>query len=152
MLLKTHLAITILAVLAFISAVEYKFVFVLMAFIGTILPDIDSGFSTIGSYKILKPLQFFVRHRGLVHSFSFLFLTTFIFVLFFPVLAFGFFLGYGLHLLADMFSVEGILPFYPLRKKEKGWIKTGGKTETSVFVFFIIADLLMFFLIIKKYF
>mgnify|MGYP001565121463 CR=1 FL=1 len=150
MLLKTHLAIAILLVLIFLSSVEHKISFVLITFFAVILPDIDSGFSTIGNHKTLKPLQFFVRHRGLIHSFSFLFLITIFFALFFPILALGFFLGYGSHLFADMFTNDGIMPFYPWKRKSGGWIRTGGKTETMVFIFFVIADLIIFLLTIRN--
>mgnify|MGYP001579329225 CR=1 FL=1 len=147
MLLRTHFAITLFAVLVFISNVEYKISFVLMAFIATFIPDLDTPFSKVGNHLILRPFQLFFKHRGLVHSFTFLFLITFFFVLFFPILAFGFFLGYGLHLLADSFTIEGIQVFYPARKKIYWRIKTGGKTETSIFIIFLLTNL---FLIIFK--
>jgi len=141
MLIKTHLAITLFGILILISSVENKVIFVLVAILATYLADIDSKYSTIGKYKVLRPLQFFIQHRGITHSFSFLILVTIFLALFFPVIALGFFLGYGLHLFADSFTPEGIKPFYPLRKVSKGKIKTGSRTETIVFVFFVIADL-----------
>ena len=141
MLIRTHLSITLFFILLFISNVEHKFVFVIVALISTFIPDIDSRFSTLGKKKALRILQFFIKHRGILHSFTFLFILTLFFVLFFPVIALGFFLGYGLHLLADSFTVEGIKPFYPYKKKSSGRIRTGGKSETSLLVFFVIADL-----------
>jgi len=143
MLIKTHLSITLFFVLLFLSAVEQKFIFVVIALIATFIPDIDSRFSKFGRPKIARLLQFFTRHRGVIHSFTFLILITFFLVLFFPVIALPFFLGYGLHLFADSFTVDGITPFYPLRAKSKGIIRTGGKSEVSVLVFFIIADLFL---------
>jgi len=143
MLIKTHLLITLFFVLLFLSAVEQKLIFVVVALIATFIPDVDSRFSTFGRPKIARLLQFFTRHRGITHSFTFLFLITFFLVLFFPVIALPFFLGYGLHLFADSFTVDGITPFHPFRKKSKGRIRTGGKSEVGVLVFFIIADLLL---------
>ena len=141
MLIRTHLSITLFFILLLISSIEHKLVFVMVALISTFIPDIDSRFSTLGKKKMLRILQFFIKHRGIIHSFTFLFIITLFFVLFFPIIALGFFLGYGLHLLADSFTIEGIKPFYPYNKKSSGRIRTGGKSETSLLVFFVIADL-----------
>lgn len=141
MLIRTHLSITLFFILVFISSIEYKLVFVLVALIATFIPDIDSKFSKIGRRKAFRILQFFVKHRGVFHSFTFLLIVSLFFVLFFPIIAFGFFLGYGLHLLADSFTIIGIKPFYPYKKKSSWKIRTGGKSEISIFVFFILADL-----------
>ena len=143
MLLKTHIAITFFAILFFISSVEYKISFVLITFIATFIPDLDTPFSKVGNHLILRPFQLFFRHRGLIHSFTFLFLITLFLVLFAPILAFGFFLGYGLHLFADSFTVEGIQVFYPIRKKVFWRIRTGGKTEMTIFVIFLLASLFL---------
>ena len=91
-----------------------------------------------------RVLQFFTKHRGIIHSFTFLFILTLIFVLFFPVVALGFFLGYGSHLLADSFTIIGITPFWPYRGKSFGKVHTGGKTEIIVLVSFIILNLGLF--------
>jgi len=146
MLARTHLLITLFFVLLFISNVEHKISFVVMALIATFIPDVDSKFSAIGKYKILRAFQFFVKHRDIIHSFSFLIFITLFFILFFPVIALPFFLGYGLHLFADSFTVTGIKPFYPFKKKSSWKIRTGGKTETIVFLCFLFFDfvLLMF--------
>ena len=143
MLIKTHLAIIVFFILLLISSVEDKLVFISVALIATFIPDVDSKFSKLGQRKIFRPLQFFVKHRGILHSFIFLILITSFFVLFLPVVAFPLFLGYGIHLLVDSFSKEGIKPFYPFRKPSSGKLKTGGRTETSIFVFFILADLFL---------
>ncbi len=140
MFLKTHLAITLFFVLLLINSVEDKLVFVLVAVIATYLPDIDSRFSSIGHRKIARVLQWFTKHRGIIHSFSFLLLITLFLVLFFPIISLGFFLGYGLHLLADSFTKDGIRPFYPWKKRIYGRIRTGGRVEIIVLVLFLIVD------------
>lgn len=146
MLIRTHIAITIFAVLLLISSVEHKLVFVLVALAATFIPDIDSRYSSIGRKRINRILQFFTRHRGITHSFVFLILLTFIFLWILPVVALGFFLGYGLHLFADSFTPEGIAPFHPIyRGKSKGKISTGGKLEVGLFVGFVIADVGLIF-------
>ncbi len=146
MLLKTHLAISIFFILIFLQSVEHKIIFVAVAVIATYIPDIDSRYSRIGRKKIARILQWFTKHRGMIHSFTFLLTIILFLILFFPIIAFGFFLGYGLHLFADSFTKEGIRPFYPSKKVSKGKIRTGGKLEISLFVVFVIADLALFFI------
>jgi|SRR3989344_4851467 len=143
MLIKTHLMITLFFVLFLIDSVkqEYKFVFVLVALIATYMPDIDTKFSTFGKKKPLRIIQFFIKHRGIIHSFTFLILITLIFILFLPVVSLGFFLGYSIHLFTDSLTLTGIRPFYPSKKRVSGNIRTGGKTEILIFVIFLLTDL-----------
>lgn len=143
MLIKTHLAICVFFVLLFLPIVNHDFVFIVSALIATFIPDIDSRYSKIGRRKIARILQFFTKHRGVIHSFSFLFLITLIIAIFFPVLAVGFFLGYGLHLFIDSFTIQGIKPFWPLRKDSMGNLRTGGRIEKIVLWVFVIADLVL---------
>ncbi len=143
MLVKTHLAIVLFFILLFIGSVEHEIAFVLMALFATLLPDVDSKYSKLGRKKTFRPLQFFLKHRGIFHSFTFLIVLTLFFALFIPVLAFPFFLGYGIHLFTDSFTVDGIKPFYPYKKSSSGKIRVGSKTETSVFVVFLLMDLFM---------
>ena len=154
-MLRTHLAIVVLAVLLFLahipSAVE-KVIFVAVALISTALPDIDTGFSTIGKMQPGKIVQFFARHRGVFHSLTFCILVSVVLAAFIPILSLPFFLGYGLHLFADSFTIEGIKPFWPLRAVSSWKIRTGRLTETTLFVFFLFADALMFFFMIKSIF
>jgi inner membrane protein len=143
MLLRTHLAIVLFFILLLLPAVNSKFIFVTIALIATLIPDVDSRFSKIGHKKIARVLQFFTKHRGAIHSFTFLIMITFALALFVPVIALGFFLGYGVHLLADSFTIEGIRPFYPSRMKSSGVVRTDGKSETTVLVLFVILDIFM---------
>jgi membrane-bound metal-dependent hydrolase YbcI (DUF457 family) len=143
MLMRTHVAIALFFVLLFIPHVSNGFVFLGVALVSTLLPDIDSGFSKIGKAKSLKFLQFFAGHRKIFHSFTFLITATIFFVLFIPIIALPFFLGYSAHLLADSFTIQGISPFYPLKKEYKGRIRTGGKSEILVFVSFLLLDLFL---------
>jgi len=152
MLIRTHLAITLFFILLFIGIVEDKIVFVFVSLLATLIPDVDSKNSTLGNKKIFRPLQFFLKHRGLVHSFTFLVLITFIFVMFLPILAFPFFLGYSSHLVADSFTQRGIRPFYPSKKNLSGKVRTGGKVEVSIFMLFVLGDLFLFVLRIAELF
>ncbi len=144
MLIKTHLAITLFFVLLFISFVKLPLLFLVIALLATYIPDIDSKHSKIGHYFFLRPFQWFAKHRGFVHSFTFLILITLGLVLFVPFIALAFFLGYCSHLIADSFTIEGIKPFYPYKKTCCGRIRTGGLSETNIFVVFILIDLVLF--------
>jgi membrane-bound metal-dependent hydrolase YbcI (DUF457 family) len=134
MMLKTHLAISILFILLLILVVNNLWVFIPVCLFVTILPDMDSRFSALGKKPLVRIFNLFSKHRGFFHSYTFLFLITLVFALCLPVVAFGFFLGYGLHLFADSFTHYGIVPFWPWKKVLNGSLKTGGKIEKSLFV------------------
>ena len=147
MLMKTHLAIGIFAVLFFFPYMNDKAIFVLVVLIASLLPDVDSGFSTMGRNMAMRPLQVLTRHRGVFHSFTFCILASLVFSLYLPVLAFGFFLGYALHLLADSWTPEGIKPFWPWKKDLRGRVRVGGVIEETVFIIFAILDVIFFILL-----
>ena len=148
MLFKTHLAIAVFFIVLFFSLVSNKWLFVLVVLISTLLADVDSEHSFLGSHLAFKPIQFLAKHRGIFHSFTFLILVSVFFAMFLPFLAFPFFLGYGAHIVADSFTKDGIRPFYPLKLRYAGWITSGGKSEVIIFVTFIIVNL---FLVATKF-
>ncbi len=143
MLIKTHLVISLFAILVLLPFVNSKIVFIVVALLATYIPDIDAPESKFGSKFYFRPLQWFVKHRGFLHSFSFLFLVSLIFVLFIPQLALGFFLGYGLHILLDSFTIQGVQIFYPFKRRISGKIRTGSLLETGFFVVFLVLDLVL---------
>ena len=136
MLIRTHLLITLFFVLILFSSVENKIVFAVVALIATFIPDIDTKFSKLGRKKVFRPLQFFISHRGFLHSFVFLGLISIVFYLFLPIVMLGFALGYGSHLIADSLTIQGIKPFYPFKRRWRWKIKTGGKLEVVLFRIF----------------
>lgn len=141
MLIRSHLTITIFFVLLLLDKVESKFIFVIVALMATYIPDIDSKKSKLGKYILFRPLQWFTKHRGIFHSFSFLIVVGFVLYLFFPYsFLFGFVLGYGSHLLVDCLTVQGIRIFYPLKFRVRGFIRSGGIIETIIFVVFLFLD------------
>ena len=144
MMIKTHIAISVFFILLFFSKVQHQIPFVLITLFTAVLPDVDSKFSSLGKKKIFRILQFFVKHRGILHSFTFLIFVTLFFALFFPIISLPFFLGYSSHLIADSFTIEGIFPFYPLKKKSFGKIREGGKIETIVLILFVFVDVALF--------
>lgn len=143
MLLRTHLAFAVLMIVLFVNHVNNKLVFSLMVLAATVIPDIDSGFSSWGRHLIFKPLQFFVKHRGVIHSFTTAVIISIILSIFFPIASLGFFVGYSVHLICDSFTKEGIQPFWPLKSRSSGFITTGGRIEDSLFVGLIVLDLVL---------
>lgn len=143
MLIKTHLAVASFFILLLLPFVSYKILFVAVALLATYIPDIDSNSSKLGRKIIFRPIQFFAKHRGIIHSFSFLFLITFIFLIVIPRIALGFFVGYASHLFADSFTLVGITPFPPWKKKISGSLRTGSNAERILFFILLIANLLL---------
>lgn len=144
---KTHLAIGIFAALFFMPHVTNKWVFIPVVLFASLLPDADNGFSTLGKKGIFKPIQWISKHRGIFHTFTLCIVISLVFALYIPALAFGFFLGYALHLLADSWTVEGIKPFWPLKGELKGRVRTGGTVEQAVFIIFAILDVIFLLLL-----
>ncbi len=138
MLIKTHLIITLFFVLLLLPFVSYKIIFIVIALLATYIPDIDLKSSKLGRKIIFRPLQFFVKHWGAFHSFTFLFLITFIFLMFIPRIALGFFVGYASHLFADSLTISGIIPFFPWKWKTSWKIRTGGRIEKILFWWLLI--------------
>ncbi|MEA3329389.1 MAG: metal-dependent hydrolase [Nanoarchaeota archaeon] len=143
MKLKTHLAIGIFAMLLFLPIVNSQILFSVMVIVGSLLPDIDTPFSSVGKYKLAKVTQVLTRHRGALHSLTFCFLGSLALAVFVPVLAFGFFLGYSLHLITDSFTKMGVSPFWPYKKSARGVLVTGGMSEKVIFIVFVIIDFVL---------
>ena len=143
MLIKTHLAITLFFALLLLPFVSNKIIFLAISLLATYIPDIDSSNSKLGRKIIFRPLQFFLKHRGFFHSFTFLFLATFIFLIIIPKIALGFFVGYASHLFADSLTISGIIPFFPWKKKISWKIRTGSRTEKILFFVLLIVNLLL---------
>lgn len=144
MINKTHLSIGLALMLFFLPHVNNKLIFVPMVLFASLLPDIDSVHSTIGHHWFFRPLQWLSKHRGLVHSFTFCLFISLLFSFFLPVLALPFFLGYFGHLFADSLTVEGIRPFWPMKKEVSGNLRTGGRMEEGVFIGLIFLNIALF--------
>ena len=148
MLLRTHLALAVFAIILFFNHVQNKFVFIILVLIATIIPDIDMSNSSWGRHLIFRPMQFFINHRGIIHSFSFAVFVSVIISVFWPVASLGFFIGYSVHLIADSFTKDGIQPFWPLKVKSSGFIRSGGRLEEGIFIFLLFLDVVLGFLLL----
>ena len=144
--------ITLFFVLLFFQYLQNPVTFLIVSIFATMIPDIDNKFSRVGHYKLSRIFNFFVKHRGITHSFSFLFIVSFFIFLFFKEILFVFVLGYSSHLLADSLTIRGIMPLYPLKKRLRGKIKTGGIIENLIFVIFLSGNLFLIFTLIYPIF
>jgi len=144
MIKKTHLAIGLAFGLLFVPHVTHKLWFVPIVLISSLLPDIDSAYSSLGRWKIFRPLQLFVKHRGLLHSVSFCVFISILLAFFIPSFSLPFFLGYFGHLFADSFTSEGIVPFWPWKREIKGVMTTAGNVEEGLFMGLILLNVVLF--------
>jgi len=144
MMFKTHIVVSLLvALLVFPLFSLNKGIFLLIFLFAALLPDIDTPSSFIG--RRVKIIGWIFRHRGLFHSvFMLVALAALVYVLSYNRLyAIVFALGYLTHLIADMFTYEGIMPLYPLRLRIKGFIKTNSLSEKIIFVVCLVAGFVM---------
>jgi inner membrane protein len=105
---------------------------------GYLLPDIDEPKSTLSQKIPIIPsiIALFTKHRGLFHTLWIpILLYGASYILPLPYIFTGLAIGYVSHLTADMLTVSGIRPFYPLtRLKIKGRVKTGSFLEKILFL------------------
>lgn len=134
MLFKTHFIFSIFFILLFLNKIENPFIFIPVFLFFSIFPDIDNKFSKIGKKKISRIFNFFTKHRGIFHSFTFVFLVSIFLFFCFKEIFYPFLFGYSLHLILDCFTKQGIRIFYPMKFKIKGFVKTGGIFENLIFV------------------
>jgi len=132
MLSKTHLSVTLFLVFLSLPFVPHKVIFFASALFATLLPDLDSKTSKFGREKIFRPLQLFLKHRGVLHSFVSLIFFSVLLKIYFPSVLFGFILGYSSHLLMDALTVRGIAPFYPFFKFKFSFIVRTGKNLEKI--------------------
>ena len=145
MLLRTHISFTIFVLFLLELFFEVSTLFFFVSIFSTLIPDIDSRFSRIGRKKSSRFLQFFFSHRGFLHSAFFLILIFGIFYLFaLKSIAQGFLLGYGFHIFLDSLTKGGIALFYPFKFRVRGFLKTGGIFEKSLFYALILIDCVFF--------
>jgi inner membrane protein len=142
---RTHIALALFFALIFFDYLGNPAVFLPVIFVATLLPDIDSRFSKLGKRKIFRVFNFFVKHRGITHSFTFLFLISSLIFFSFKEILLPFASAYSLHLLLDALTIQGVALFYPLKFRMKGKIRTGGFLETIFFVSFFLIDLFLMF-------
>lgn len=152
MMIRTHLAVSILAIVLILPYISNYLVFVSVVLLATFVPDIDSPFSTMGRKKKYRFLQFFSRHRGIFHTITMAVFLSAIIAFFSSFAGMAFFLGYSLHVFADSLNRSGVRPFWPFKIKLSGNVRTGSYKETLLFVLLTIFSLIIFIFNFKELF
>jgi inner membrane protein len=154
MLYRSHIVFSLLLYLFYLNISQADFaskvVFGIFLFLATIFVDIDSRKSKIGNHWFLRPIQWFLSHRGMLHSIFFALFSSFLVFLVDKNAGFGFLTGYLSHLFLDFITKEGICLFWPLSGKKISLIgfKTGGLLEEIFFVLILLTD---FWLILNHF-
>lgn len=96
--------------------------------VGSILPDVDSKNSLLGkSFPFIPKI---IKHRTLTHSVIFI-AASFMLNKYLAI-------GCALHIFLDMMTKMGCPLLYPIRYNVRlplaGFVKTGGKFETFIFI------------------
>ncbi len=143
MMYYTHLAFGLLMSIIYISFfnMDGPLIFVLIALLFSLFPDIDEHKSKIGrKNKIISmPLKLLVSHRGIFHT---IYLPIILFAIlsnFSKTIGMAMIIGYLSHLLMDALTRRGIRPLYPIiNRKINGFIKTNSLSEKILFLIIIL--------------
>jgi len=141
MLFRAHIVFGIFVYFVlsyFLEMPLYVLVFVVLA---SSFVDIDIKNSSFGNRWYFRPLQWVVRHRGILHSLFFGILLSLILGSISLWVGFGFFVGYISHLFLDCWTKSGVELFWPFRYRIKGFIRSGGVVEDIVFVLLLLVDI-----------
>ena len=145
----THLAFSFFVGLWLIKylKIENQILFIFLFLFFSLIPDIDETKSKIAQKtKALSWLiNLFFSHRGLFHA---VYIPILLFLLLFNLrmdIAVAVSFGYFSHIILDCFTVSGIRLLWPLKKRLKGFVRTGGWFENIVFVLFL--GLSLYFLV-----
>ncbi|MFH1802502.1 MAG: metal-dependent hydrolase [archaeon] len=145
MLRRTHLALGVAIALYFLPHIkEGQLTFLGLTILASILPDMETGFSTIKKHHPTHHHSIFHRPH-ILHTYTFLFPITIIVAFYYPMIALPLFLGYSFHLFLDSFSPNGIRPFWPLKQHSHGKIAPGGRIDRMLFIIFLSLDVLLLF-------
>ena len=148
MLWFTHIVFAL-----FLSLISIKYIpqsspelFIILACIASILPDIDAPKSIINQkLKFTKLVAHIFQHRGFFHS---IFPVIIIYILFvsagWHTVAAALSIGYLSHIIIDAFTVKGINIIHPIPSlKLSGFIEVGSISEWLIFSGLVVATILM---------
>jgi inner membrane protein len=145
MLFRTHVVSFLFLFLVVFEKLENPLVFLFVGLFFTIIPDIDSPNSRVGRKGISKTITAFSKHRGIFHSLFFVGIIYFLLWRYFPIVSFGFLIGYFLHLFLDCFTKQGVRLFYPFKFRIKGPLRSGGIFESFFFLLLGIVVLILLY-------
>ncbi|MGK0209197.1 MAG: inner membrane protein [Patescibacteria group bacterium] len=153
MMFRSHFVFGLLLFLVITPFVDSWIPFLVGIIVGVLIVDLDSKTSKVGRYWIFRPLQFFMSHRGMVHSIFFGLILSGVLAIFNLDLALGFFIGFLSHLFLDCLTKRGVAIFWPFSSKRvSGFIRSGGVVEDVFFVLVLLSDLVLLVLLLQKLF
>lgn len=144
MLFRTHIVFSLAVWLLLSYYVVMPFYVLIFVMFSTAFVDVDIRNSKAGNHWYLRPLQFFTRHRGIMHSLAVGLLLSLIIGSLNLWAGFGFFVGYVSHLFLDCLTKSGVRLFWPFGFKIKGFVKSGSVIEDIIFVFLLVGDVFFF--------
>lgn len=143
MMYKTHLAFGFLLgyiAMQFLQPAN-QILFIGLALLGSLLPDIDHPRSKLGSK--IKIIGWLFEHRGFWHG-LFPVVILFLFIPLQKVYMTPLIIGYVSHIVIDALNPKGVMLLHPLTKiKLRGWIDTGGVLEWVVCALLVIGDVVL---------
>jgi inner membrane protein len=149
MLFRTHLAFGVFLFLILFSFVDVWWLFGLGVLFGVLIVDLDSKKSKVGHYIFFRPFQWFVSHRGFMHSIVFGVFVVVLIGIFIGNLALGFLVGFFSHLFLDCMNKRGIALFWPLSKRRVCFfVRSGGIFEDIIFVFLLLVDVFLMIVVV----
>ncbi len=144
MLFRTHIVFGLFLYLLLVGYVNNWLVVLFGVLLGVVLPDLDSRKSRYGQRWYFRPLQWIVKHRGIMHSVLFGAVLVGIFAMLSLDFGFGFLIGFSSHLFMDLLTRQGVPLLWPLLAKRFGFgIRTGGIFEDIIFVLLLLSDTLL---------
>lgn len=142
MMARSHIAIGLLGCLDLNLCHILPLSFELFAggYIGSLAPDIDTPYSSLGSRMPFFSNYLFKEHghRTLTHALPGIIIISLlasISAFYLPLFGIGLIVGYLLHIFADLCTKEGCALLYPWRKKRYRFlkfVKTGGILEIFI--------------------
>ena len=119
------------------------YVFLAIIVLASLLPDIDSAHSLLGSK--VKAISMAFRHRGVIHSLFVMIIFGIILLLIKPNLYYllAFIIGYFSHLMLDSLNPKGITLFWPFKKRLRGSFRTTGLIDWLLLLLFFVLDIIL---------
>ncbi len=144
MLSVTHVAFAVLISLILLKS-GFPLSAALFCLMGSLVPDIDSPFSSLG--RNFRPFSWFFRHRGFFHTIFPGLVFSVLFLPFGVINAASFLAGFISHLLLDSLTRKGVRPFL-FGKRFKGPLSSGGVVEMLLLIILLLLNLYFVILII----
>jgi len=118
---------------------KHRLLFLLIACIGGIIPDIDyrKSWAARKIWPLNWILSFVLKHRGFIHTIypPVIVGAMIVYLGGTKIYAIAFMLGYIVHLMLDMLTHSGIRILHPISSiRLRGFVKTGGIIDTSIFI------------------